>query len=178
MAEYTEDVMVWPTMKDLLGCTEAELIDVGRPAGKSTIQYGADIPALDMGDECDGFLWVRLVDAFPSKQFPNADLTPNPAGVRTAMAFQLEVAVARCVQVMGTTEEGGSFFADGQPIPPETIFEDARAQMADMAAIRRAICKCLKGRPYILGNFASAVPTGLVNYIGWAVTVLWDPDAD
>lgn len=178
--DYTEDVMIWPTMVDLLGCAEASLEAAGRPAGKSTIQYGAEIPALDMGDDCDAFLWVRLVDAFPSQQFPNQDIAPVVAGTRITMAFQLEVGVARCVSVTGAVlgEDETTMFRDAQPIPPETIFEDARAQMADMAALRRAICSCLKGKKFVLQNFASAVPTGMVNFIGWAVTVHWDPDDD
>lgn len=177
MDEYKEDVMVWPTMKELLACAEAELQAAKRPAGKSTIQYGSDVPALDMGDECDGFLWVRMVDAYPSSSFPDQSTALNRNGVRMAMAFQLEVAVARCVRVTGTiADEAGTMFRDAQPIPPEVIFEDARAQFADMAALRRSICKCLSGQPFVLGNFASAVPTGMVNYIAWAVTVYWDPE--
>lgn len=171
--DYTEDVMVWPTMKELLACGEAELLSVGRPVGKSTIQYGAEPPALDMGDECDGFLWVRLIDAFPSSQFPNQDV--DPAQGRITMAFQLEVAVARCLNTQ-TSEDGEIFGLDGQPLRPEAIFEDARAQMADMAALRKAICKCLRGQRFVLGNMASAAPSGLVNFTGWAVTVHWDPD--
>lgn len=176
--DYREDVMVWPTMKELLACAEATLVDFGRPVGKSTIQYGSDIPVMELGEECDGFLWVRLTDAYPSTQFPNPDQFPTPPGQRIVMAFQLEVAVARCVSVAGTVEENGTLFSNGEPLPPEVIFEDARAQMADMAALRKAICSCLKGQQFVLGNNQSAVPTGLTNYTGWAVTVLWDPDAD
>lgn len=177
--EYTEDVMVWPTMKALLACAEQELVKAKRGVGKSTIQYGTDVPALDMGDECDGFLWVRLVDGFPARQFPEQDFAPGINGMRMPMAFSLEVAVARCLNTQAD-DEGRIFGLDGQPLTPAAIFEDTRAQMADMAAIRRAICKCLTQQkiPFILGNVASAAPTGLVNYTGWAVTVQWDPDAD
>jgi hypothetical protein len=91
------------------------------------------------------------------------------------MAFVLEVAVARCLNT-NIDENGHIFGADGGPLLPETIFEDARAQMADMAALRKAICTCLASKQFILGNQASAAPSGLENYIGWAVTVFWDPD--
>lgn len=178
--DYTEDVMVWPTMKALLACGEQELVNAKRPVGRSTIQYGADVPALDPLDgDCDGFLWVRLIDGFPAAQFPNQDFAPSPNGVRMAMAFSLEVAVARCLNTQ-LDDEGRIFGLDGQPLTPATIFEDARAQMADMAALRRAICKCLRASEttFILGNLASAAPSGLTNYTGWVVTVYWDPDAD
>lgn len=177
MPEIKEDVMVWPTMTELLGCLEGELFAAGRPVAKSTIQYGSEVPALDMDDECNGFAWVRLSDAYPSARFPEQDTAPGTGGVKMSMAFVLEVAVARCLRT-NLDEDGQVFGSDGQALTPEAIFEDAREQMADMAAIRRAICKCLRdqGVKFILGNTVSAAPSGLVNYIGWSVTLEWDPE--
>ena len=68
--------------------------------GGSTLVHfvpGEGVPwdPLEQGDDCDPFLWVRLISRYRSQAFPAPDVFVSPcAGVDTV---NLEVGVGRCV---------------------------------------------------------------------------------
>jgi hypothetical protein len=160
-----EDVLVYPAMIRLEACLEAELTKAGIPAGCMATLVPGDQSYLAAG-ECDdgtcGSAWVRLVRAFPSRDFPGQDTTQ--ATCATRLAFELEVGVLRCVDTIQQ---------DGTGPDAATQLATTRMQLADMAAMHRAIKCCFAGRDtdYVLGAYQ---PTPFMGGVGggtWTVTI-------
>lgn len=166
MAEYTEDTIVYPTMIKIAACLETELTKAGLPQLCFLGIMPGNQVALDFCDGCGthgqcGQAWVRLVTAYPSSSFPNPD---NTARVNVDLAYVLEVAVMRCAPK-----------PDSQGNPPGVadMLESTRLQMADMAAIRRALECCLKDVEvdYSLGSYSAYGPQGGCVGGSWTITL-------
>lgn len=157
---FIEDRGIYPTMVELTACLCLELEASGLPP----VCYCGLMPgnvSMDFcggGCEpggCGGQAWVRLVDAVPSSLFPTADL--SLANCKAPMAYLLEVGVARCAP-MGVTGGPNGY------VPP-TVAENVEAmrlQLADMAAMRRAIQCCFGSTDvdYILGSYSQIEVNG------------------
>lgn len=165
MAEFREDVTAYPLVMSLLECYRDEFVASGlNVPGFLSPVVGAEIP-LDYvgGDSCDDCSqgWVRVSSIFPSIDFPNAD--NSQLNNSTKLAIEIEMGIARPID--GLDEKGD----------PPTVAEYTagfREQMADMAALKRALCKCLKaaGHDFLLTGYTPAGPLGLV--VGGAWTAL------
>lgn len=121
--------LISPTMQALLDCAEDALDDCGRPVGRAFFAPGANV-AYD--DCCDGQLWVRLVNVFPSgRPFPAADST-QPCGI-LVLAAQLAVGVVRCAHTIDD---------NGNPPTPDELTGDALGMTLDASILLSAIQCC------------------------------------
>lgn len=170
--EFKEDTRIYPIMLALLECVENELLESGLGVpGFSTVQPGAEVALAHIdtkGDGQCGELWIRLADAYSSRNFPieddlttaNARANQSPTG--KPGAFVLEVGIARCTGDMDGLDE------------PDVLLL-TRQGLADMAAIRRGICACLGSgeaeRRFSMGHWTPYGPEGGAFGGNWQVTV-------
>lgn len=157
-----EDTTVYPVMIELAACLCAEIAASELPTPCFCGVLPGSTVSLDYcgGDscegECGGQAWVRPVDIYPSAVFPNPDVTPT--NCNSPLAFRLEVGIGRCVPMGHNNPVGG--------YTPPTVDEQlaaARLQMADMAAMRRAIQCCMAGNEnldYVLESYTPLIPQG------------------
>lgn len=109
------------------------------------------------GQECHGQLWVRVMDTYPSVQFPAPDQTVLPDGP-SAWAVQLEIGVVRAAPD-GTTHAG-------EYQPPSADDEQAAAvlQLLDAHVLRQALlCRYPADNDdvgVLLGNYLPYGPDG------------------
>lgn len=149
MSTVREDVQIYPLLTELTGCLCDELARSGLEATCSCSLVPGVGPTLDFCEQgcdggCPGEAWVRLLSAYPSVDFPAQDARATCA---TGLAFEVEVGVGRCLPLGGN---------DGAPPEPAAMWDTARLQMADMAAMRRAIACCFRGQgdlDYVLLRF-------------------------
>jgi hypothetical protein len=162
MAEFREDTTVYPVMVQLSACLCTEIQASGLPNPCFCGVLPGSSVVLDFcgdgkcGGTCGGQAWVRPVDMYPSAQFPVADV--NPTNCNSPLAFRLEVGIARCMP-MGTNSAVGGY----TPPTLEQQLDAARLQMADMAAIRRAIQCCMAANDnldYVLESYTPLIPQG------------------
>lgn len=159
-----EDTAAWPGVTVLASCLCAEIEVSGLgPVCLCSPLPGADI-ALDYGTE--GMAWVRVMGLWPSATFPSADGIGRGLGRSTCtspLAVQVELGVARCAPMPGD---------DGEPPSMVDQFEATRRQLADMAAMRRAVV-CCQGKDaryrIDLGPYSPGGPTGGVLWGTWTV---------
>jgi len=171
MAEFREDTIIYPTMIALSACLCTEIEDSGLPTpcacGPIVGSLVLDYCGTCADGKCGGQAWVRLVDAFPSVVFPTPLTDLN--NCNAPLAYQLEVGIVRCKPV-GTSSGVRGY------VPPSTEqqVEALRLQLADMAAIRRAINCCFSSDvddiDYIMGSYVPVSPDG--DCLGGAIT-LW-----
>jgi hypothetical protein len=156
-----EDTITYPTLIELAACLCLEMQASGGPAlcycgpvaGEVVMDYCGNGSCGEGG--CGGQAWVRFENAFPSSTFPGQDQALG--NCRAPLAFSLEIGVARCAPV-GENNGAGGF-------TPPTLQQNVdalRLQLADMAAMRRAVQCCFgKGdRDYILGAYTQASVNG------------------
>jgi hypothetical protein len=126
------DLMVAPVVADLLACLATEMAKVPKPPSQVCVRVGdrTDLLVSTGYDECcAGTAWVRLVEVYPSTNFPTADADPKPCGVlRWALVFEL--GAARCAAVPDET---------GVPSCDDWLAL-AVDHYADLAALRRTVC--------------------------------------
>lgn len=169
MAEYVEDVIAYPTMIKLLGCVESELAAaglsapsfVGPMAGLQTLHEYCG--SSDEGDQCNGGqLTARLVREFPFSSFPDQDTGAWRPGVQ--LGFEVELELVRCSPVGDDR---------GNPPSRDEWLAAVRDQLADKAAMRRAICKCMSeaGVDFALGQYTPVGPQGGCLGGNWTVIV-------
>lgn len=169
-----EDSGVYPVTTALLGCLQTEFQESGLGTPDVlTVLPGQDIAVyIGFGDDGEPLanmclqVWVRLSSAFVSVNFPTQDTThPN---TQRPLAFELEVGAIRCMSVGDE---------DGEGAAPEDLLAAARLQMADMAAMKRAICQCLQiaRRNYLLEDYAPQGPLGGIVGGSWSVIVEYNP---
>lgn len=161
-----EDTGIYPVMVELAACLEAELTASGLGLMCFVGLVPGDMAMVDASgcetDDACGSAWVRLVQAYPSDQFPAPAQTAATCG--TAVAYELEIGVARCVKIMD----------DNGELPTlEERLETTRIQLADMAAMKRAIacCTALTDRSYLLSAYSPTETGGGVGGGSWNVTV-------
>lgn len=160
-----EDVIAYPLLPGLVGAIDSEFQSSGidKPAFLGILP--GQLVAFDYcgGDECGGQTWVRLSSLYPSNNFPATDPTLNTWGT---MAAVIEVGTVRCAPL---PDRGDEF-------PTAEQYLDAtREALADMAAMRRAICKYLSSieRDFILNPYVPVGPEGGCLGGIWTVTVRW-----
>lgn len=156
-----EDQAAWPGVSALVSCLcqEMEAANLG-PLCLCSPLPGSQI-ALDYGTE--GMAWVRVVGAWPSETFP-AQAPSRGRSCTAPLAIQLEVGAARCAPAIGDQGE----------LPTLTEqFDVTRLQMADMAAMRRAIQCCATAQPGLieLGQYTPGGPQGGVVWGTWSVFI-------
>lgn len=143
----------------LSACLCNEIIDSGLPDVCSCGPMIGDLVLDYCGNcgegDCGGQAWVRMVDAYPSIEFPNPDSTPS--NCNSPLAYTLEVGIVRCKPV-GTNSSVRGY-------SPPTLDQNVgalRLQLADMAAMRRAVQCCFGSddTTYILGSYVATTPDG------------------
>lgn len=151
------DVLILPKLVRLLECLCQEICDSGLPdVCTCQIMPGAQV-ALDYGGECegkDGMAWVRLMTASAYTTQGAQMVTPSPCD--TPLQFTVEVGITRNLQA---PEDG---FPDADQMSAAAVM-----QLADMAAMRRAIM-CCYGEA-VLGAYTPIGPGGLAYGGTWAV---------
>jgi len=156
------DYAVWPKLVDLATCLCNELADSGLPAPCFCgVMPGASVAldyATNCGDNC-GMAWVRAVSVFPSTNFPSLDTGFTRCNY--PLAFTAEVGVIRCMEVP----------ADGEPPSLASLLASAQLQLADMAAMRRAIVCCSTSGDVVLGAYTPTGPQGGVVGGSWLVSL-------
>lgn len=159
-----EDFHIYPAMIQLAACLCAELKDSGLPEPCFCGIIEGTEANLDCGsceDGC-GAAWVRLDSAFPTSD----GVTLDPLAKCTSqIAYTLEVGVTRCFSPFAD--------ADGNGIGVAEHLDAARLQLADMAAVVRAI-KCCFDRDewdYNLGIYTPVPFTGGCGGGIWQLTV-------
>lgn len=142
---------VSPAALALLECTRTALEAHERPVARAFFAPGLDV-AWD--DCCDGQLWVRVVEQYPTSRFPSRDMSPgcNPA----LWAVTLAVGVVRCTP---TVDDNAT------PPNPEALTESAVGISADSAILLEAIRCCFPGAapfaaPLLVGNWNPLGPQG------------------
>src|SRR5262245_54428037 len=101
--------------------------------------------------ECEdgkcGMAWVNLISVFPYQTFPNPVIDTR---CQLPLAMTAQIGVVRC---MPTPDSAGN------PPPAEDLVEATSLQMADMAALYRAVYCC--GAAYkAIGQWTSIGPLG------------------
>lgn len=150
-----DDILAWPRMNLLAACLEQEVTAADLPQ----LSYIGVMPGGQAAMECD-FGWVRLVTAFNYTQFPipNQRVGCDPG----ALGFNMEVGIGRCYPIP----------SDGSAPSAEQAAEGTRLQMADMAAIRRAIICCLGDDvEYLFGQYTPFGPQGGIVGGSWQVGI-------
>lgn len=173
VATFREDEFLYPKMIELSACLCTEIEASGLPGvcscgpivGTLVLDYCSNCK--EKG--CSGQAWVRLVDAFPSIDFPSP--VSQPQNCNAPMAYMIEVGIVRC-KPLGTNTQLRGF------VPPtiEQNVDALRLQLADLAALRRAIQCCFGNgdTTYVMGNYAAAPPDGdclggYINVTVWGV---------
>lgn len=159
----TEDTLVLPLLSSMVDCLCEEL---AASYGPDPCFCGLVPAALVAMDFCDcggiscGMAWVRLDSIYPSRRF--ADQTTD-ARCGDPLAVRINVGVTRCLP--GPDARGN---------PPDAVAqaEAVAVQMADMAAMRRAVACCLpQSTKYVLGTYQPLGPSGNCGGGVWTVTV-------
>ena len=156
MAVFREDTTIYPIMVQMSACLCTEIDDSGLPTpcscGLMVGELVLDYCSSCKDGKCGGQAWVRLIDAYPSVNFPLPALDNN--NCTYPLAFNLEVGIVRC-KPLGTANGVRGY----NPPSIEQQVKAIRLQTADIAAMRRAINCCLagSGREYVIQNY-SPVP--------------------
>lgn len=135
-----EDTLIYPRLVELAACLCTEIEASGLFHGEELcfcgLQFGDLVPIdlLEKKSVGAGVAWVRMAQAFPSTSFPNPD--EGSGTCATLLAYEVEVAIARCVPILDR---------NGKPPSVAQSLEAARLQLADMAAMRRAVACCFGG---------------------------------
>jgi hypothetical protein len=159
--ELVDDTIAWPILMDLVQCLCAELAKSNLPPVCICSPMPGETIAVDYVTAEAGMAWVRLVQAYPSTNFPAQTAA---ASCGAPLAIQYDVGVAYCAP---TLEEDGS--APGMLVQ----FETTQVQLAAMAAIRRAILCCLGAatKDAVLGLYTPMGPAGGVVGGFWTVAI-------
>jgi hypothetical protein len=152
MVDFIEDKIIYPAMIRLSACLCLEIEASGLPAtcscGPMIGNLVLDYCGTCADGKCGGQAWVRLVEAFPTVDFPSQALELRNCA--SPLAYQLEVGIVRCRPV-GTVSGVRGY----TPPTLEQNVEALRLQLADMAAMRRAVECCFGDAEidYILGSY-------------------------
>lgn len=172
---YVEDQIAWPTMVKLAACLCTTLEERELPGTCQCAVVPGPMAVIDScggckaeGKQCGGQAWVRLVNEFPSSDFPNAD--DGVALCGAPMAYVLEIGVARCLPT------GNANSISGYTAPSmEQLLDATRLQMADKAAMIAAIKCCLEDEEweysYSLGTYSPMQVAGDCGGGFWTVTI-------
>lgn len=165
MADLPNDTLVWPVASDLLDCLCAQVPDVCSCSLLPGSLAVMDFCSCNDQGRC-GQAFVRVDSVFPSNAFPSQVTTTVPCA--TLWAARFHVGVFRCIP---TLHDNGD--------PPDAVeqTEATRLQLADMAAILRAIdcCPAMLTRKALVGVYT---PLSAADCGGgyWTVTVQVTPN--
>lgn len=161
--EIRLDRAIWPVVEAMSVCLCTTLDE----AGLGDLCYCGPFPgqqAYDqMGEGTLGQAWVRVVRIFPSITFPTIEQTPRRS-CGAELAVELELSVMRCAPMP----------TDSGRVPPTMSeqWDATRLQMADMAAMQRAVQCCYTDSDLVmLGNYTPSGPAGGVVGGAWQVFV-------
>lgn len=155
---YTEDKRVWPLLLDLASCMCAEMKKAGLPGtcfcgvipGEVVFDYcGENCES----DDCGGMAWVspRLIaPVLATGGFGTGPSVAPRQCQAPAMNVTFEAGVVRCAPMPDSS---------GKPPSLADQLEAARLQMADMAAVQRALLCCFTSPPTLEG-WTSLGPDG------------------
>ena len=110
-------------MQAILDCADAALTTDGRGAGRSLLVPGDNVP--DDWCDCDGQLYVRVVNILPQGQQPHC----APISLNAILA----VGVIRCAAVLDS---------NGNPPEASVLTAEALAMTQDAATIYGALVCC------------------------------------
>lgn len=124
-----QDTLIRPHLVGLAAvATEEQRVTHGERGAELRPHPGVSV-AFDLGDDLEDCAqgWVNLVTAYPTQDFPEpaAGYIGCPSGV---YALTIDVGVVRCIS------------ADEVP-DPDVLQPALDTQLADMASLRRAICR-------------------------------------
>lgn len=160
MAEFREDTLIYPKIIEMSACLCLEIEASGlRPVCSCGPVVGAlslDYCSSCAEGQCGGQAWVRFVTTFPSIEFPQQQVLASNCTV--PVVYQIEVGMARCKPV-GTSSGVRGY----QPPTLEEQVDALREQMADVAAMYRAINCCFMGNKdgnYNIGQYTPLSPEG------------------
>lgn len=165
-----EDIVAFPVAMELakqldLEVTRSDLPRLAQVVPVAGAETVFDYCSCGSGDG-GGMGWSRLASAYPSASFPAPDATPQAFVAPLASVF--EVGIVRCKPQ--PNRQGVVEAVDH--------VASAMLQLADMAAIRRAICAAAKatGASFVLGAYT---PVAGGDCLGgnWTVTMS-EPDPD
>ena len=155
---YTADVRIMPALIALHECLCAELKKSGLDlACECALVHGnvANVAPPGVGK---GTAWVGVASIFPSKNFPAP--TADRDTCAAPLAALISVGLIRCYAVK----------VNGESVEDMLLYMDK--QMADMAAMRRAIVCCSKEFDDVsLGQYIPIGPEGGVYGGQWTVTL-------
>lgn len=147
---YTEETDIFPVMLSLASATSDELSAAELPVDYAYLQAGAE-PVIDHagnGKSCSELI-VNLVAAIPVDNFP---AVAEVATCGSQFGYEVQVGVFRCAPtISGRNNTTPSV---------EDQIASTRMHLADMAAVKRSICKTLRDRHYVIRGFAPYGPEG------------------
>lgn len=154
---YTPDVRIMPTLMALHECLCAELKRSGLDLGCECAIVHGNVAFVAPPTVGKGTAWVGITNVFPSKNFPAP--TADKDTCAAPLAALVSVGIIRCysVKVNGESTEDMLLWMD--------------KQMADMAAMRRAILCCASSEDVSLGQYTPIGPEGGVYGGQWSVAL-------
>ena len=158
MSKIIEDDFVYPAVIRLVACLDQAIQNRNLPEPCQVAPMIGEL-VLDYCGECSsrgcGQAWVRIVDTFPSVEFPQIDLANRNCG--TLWAATLEIGIVRC-KPNGTV----SGIEGYNPPSVEQLVEALRVQTADMRAMRDAVECCFSSgdTPYVMAPYQPGSPDG------------------
>lgn len=149
----------------LAACMCEQITDSGLPETCFCgIVPGDQVLAAYAGDcakKC-GMAWVRLVAVYPATGVGIPNEQPHNCGY--GLGVTVEMGMLRCAHT-GTAE---------RPASPAEQMMDAKLQVADMLAMRRAIACCTGSGDWALGQYTPTGPQGGLLGGVWSLE-MWTP---
>lgn len=145
----TEDLDIFPWLVAFSQCL-CEGLEKDSP--ESPVCFCGVLAGSEVSTEWadDGQAWVRLVQAYPSKTFPDPSVESTPCGA--GMAYQVEMGVLRCLPKPSGLSNG---------VGVGDMLNVVRQQLADVQTMKRAILCCVEGdRELILNTYTPWGPEG------------------
>lgn len=138
-------------MSGVLACVRDALIEADRDVSLAHLAPGGEV-AWDAC--CDGQLWVRLIDVYPTNPFPTED-TQQLRCTIVELAARIGVGVMRCAHTVDD---------NGRPPTAAEMTADTVETTADATIVSSALMCCTPNLPIIrsikLGHWTPAGPQG------------------
>jgi len=148
---YTDDRQVWPMLVDLASCVCAELTNAGLPGtcfcgvipGQAALDHCSE-GQCDSAD-CGGMAWTSALQIIPSEQLTTS------AGIGVAAPRRCQVPDLTVAFQCGIVRCAPMSDSHGNPPGIPEYLDAARLQLADMAALERALLCCFSDPPVLTG---------------------------
>lgn len=163
--EITPDDFAFHVALNVIAEVELELRRTTAPVLDAGVVPGGPPPveAINCKAAGNGLAWSRVTSVYGSTSFPDPEAVFDFAGTGRMLAAVLEVGVARCAPIGTST----------RPPTMEDYTTSANLQLADMRAVRSAICRVLLRLelPWVLGTYTPTTLEGGVVGGAWSFTV-------